>query len=888
MALPELLANSPTPGVSGAETALAAAVTDPAAVSITTAAPARPVLQALGQFRLEVDSEVMLVTGGSSTTTWTVVRGVEGTTAATHASGASVYHVWTAGALDARYAQVGTDGTVGGPSGSPVAAKSPRGPVSTPERHGALADAIFFTDGAMAAGTSTITSSMFNAGSLPLGTGSKRFYLATAGAGTAGGSTSAAVTTSGNITSLPRTSGALIPPGPVLIQSGSNGALFWTTGAAANAAIPVQSQTPNFAYPAGSTISFNNTGINGTVSSVSAGSATVSATATHSVSNMVGWYGTDDSAAVNAAIAEVMALDGGTVLLDAKNYLCDGALGTGSTHSVIRLAGGGFGSPLSILGVRGNTAPTTGYSATGNTKFLSTRLGDTITADGIPSLIGGTTMAQQTANFGATVTLKDFDVYLPENGGLCGIDLSRCLGCDLDQLIVQGAGQMSGSPYGFAGIKPTNAWAGGIIFPQASNDGLVRGRSRIDVGGMYFGVIGSEHMAVSHIAVFECVLGLGFPTGTGTVNPGGHTNSIDYLDIEGCIYGIAGWNPSTGVASIATGSYPYSLLAHLDIEDHAAQWAYVAHILDANNMLAGQIRFFRWAAGPNNGLTITGGANLKFSSDVGPVLPFIQTFTANGTATKPPTAVYCDVYIIGGGCGGQSGPTVASGTAAPGGNGAGSGAFTQVRLLASDLPSTVAVSVAGVSSGGAAISANSTGGTSPACQGNGSGFGTYAAAAGGALPTAFVTYGTTLVGVGTTGGTTAGTPPVAGISGATGPSGVSATAGGGGAGGGITTGAAAGNGGAGAAGSGTSAYSGGGNAPGGNGGNGQSNPAINSVQGGGGGGGGAAGTSTVNGGTGGTGAYAGGGGGGGGAALNGRTSGAGGTGGPGGVMVVWT
>jgi hypothetical protein len=105
VALPELLANSPTPGASGAETTLAAAVTDPAAVSISVAAAARPVLQAAGQFRLEVDSEVMLVTGGSSTTTWTVVRGVEGTTAATHASGASVYHVWTAGALDARYAR---------------------------------------------------------------------------------------------------------------------------------------------------------------------------------------------------------------------------------------------------------------------------------------------------------------------------------------------------------------------------------------------------------------------------------------------------------------------------------------------------------------------------------------------------------------------------------------------------------------------------------------------------------------------------------------------------------------------------------------------------------------------------------------------------------------
>jgi lysophospholipase L1-like esterase len=107
VALPELLANSPTPGTAGAETTLAAAITSTTATTISTAAPARPVLQVAGQFRLEIDAEVMLVTGGSSTTTWTVVRGVEGSTAATHASGAPVYHVWTAAGLDARYSLAG-------------------------------------------------------------------------------------------------------------------------------------------------------------------------------------------------------------------------------------------------------------------------------------------------------------------------------------------------------------------------------------------------------------------------------------------------------------------------------------------------------------------------------------------------------------------------------------------------------------------------------------------------------------------------------------------------------------------------------------------------------------------------------------------------------------
>ena len=40
-----------------------------------------------------VDSEWMRVTSGAGTTTWTVTRGYNGTTAATHSSGASIFHV---------------------------------------------------------------------------------------------------------------------------------------------------------------------------------------------------------------------------------------------------------------------------------------------------------------------------------------------------------------------------------------------------------------------------------------------------------------------------------------------------------------------------------------------------------------------------------------------------------------------------------------------------------------------------------------------------------------------------------------------------------------------------------------------------------------------------
>jgi hypothetical protein len=43
-----------------------------------------------GNYYIQIDSEVMQVTGGQGTTTWTVTRGALGTTGASHSSGATV------------------------------------------------------------------------------------------------------------------------------------------------------------------------------------------------------------------------------------------------------------------------------------------------------------------------------------------------------------------------------------------------------------------------------------------------------------------------------------------------------------------------------------------------------------------------------------------------------------------------------------------------------------------------------------------------------------------------------------------------------------------------------------------------------------------------------
>jgi hypothetical protein len=79
-----------------ASTTLGAAITTTNGTSITVASEAGfPAVQ----FIISIDTECLLVTN-VSTTTWTVTRGYEGSTAATHLNGAAIYHDWSAAEAD--------------------------------------------------------------------------------------------------------------------------------------------------------------------------------------------------------------------------------------------------------------------------------------------------------------------------------------------------------------------------------------------------------------------------------------------------------------------------------------------------------------------------------------------------------------------------------------------------------------------------------------------------------------------------------------------------------------------------------------------------------------------------------------------------------------------
>lgn len=74
-------------------------ITSSATTLVVTSASTFP---SAPNFRIEIDSEIMMVTGVSGTT-FTVTRGYEGTTAASHTSAATVTHVFTAGVMAAAF-----------------------------------------------------------------------------------------------------------------------------------------------------------------------------------------------------------------------------------------------------------------------------------------------------------------------------------------------------------------------------------------------------------------------------------------------------------------------------------------------------------------------------------------------------------------------------------------------------------------------------------------------------------------------------------------------------------------------------------------------------------------------------------------------------------------
>lgn len=326
-------------------------------------------------------------------------------------------------------------------------------------------------------------------------------------------------------------------------------------------------------------------------------------------------YGTDDAAAINAAVtaAANWATSTGNykaqVVFQPANYMVSALTQTTSpyvlnTHIPVPV-GAQFQRKLIIdfIGVGDASEPDYWESVVPSlqgtcivsTSFVTTAPHATY---GYQSVIGGPTTSTGLTPGGFANTLFNMtgiSIVCPWNSMEWGVD-ARYLtfnvfnGSYLGFASVNYSGQPCGGPYlsvtGGTGLV-TNGQSIGFYYPLTSNNDNCNA-GLITVEGAAFGIAFSEHFTAQRVVTIYCVTCLYATGGTGSANPN-HGYSILYVSAE-----------ASGTALQAAAPMP-GFIGLLDCEVITG-----THVADPSNYFTGEINLFTLA---NVAQVVTGGLN---------------------------------------------------------------------------------------------------------------------------------------------------------------------------------------------------------------------------------------------------------------------------------------
>jgi hypothetical protein len=350
---------------------------------------------------------------------------------------------------------------------------------------------------------------------------------------------------------------------------------------------------------------------------------------------------TDDTAAFRAMIAYAVTLPAVRPIefkLGPKTYLINGAPRTDQNgNSVLSLS--------AALSHRQMIFTGTGQGD-GTTVLKSNRTSDAYDASfGPPAFFGSGTFEGVGIIFPWTgqMRFKDFIIQLPENGSLAGIDAWGFGGVDVDNV---------GVYYGTTATPANNThpYTFGLRTPTSYDGGHVQLR-RLMVRGACAGIVfnKTDHCVMNGVHVTNCQMGLGFEEyddgGFGVVaHPGGPS----YIMAEYNKYTMAGWSPTSGAISLPGGSGIHPVSGWwIDIEEPPpgyAQNPMAKIVLDANNRLHGDVKFFNLNSGQGTGGGggFTGGQGLRVEHG-GYYGAAIRQLACAATLTIPPDS---DVWAM--------------------------------------------------------------------------------------------------------------------------------------------------------------------------------------------------------------------------------------------------